>query len=53
MLHVKNTIGLDTRTGRQVFFFPDGAFAAAIADRRAIYLIGYSEIYQMLPKRSR
>jgi outer membrane protein assembly factor BamB len=51
VIHVKNTIGLDTRTGRQVFFFPDGAFAAGIADRRAIYLVGYSKIYQMLPKR--
>ncbi|MFL5824478.1 MAG: PQQ-binding-like beta-propeller repeat protein [Solirubrobacteraceae bacterium] len=53
VIHVRNTIGLDTRTGRQVFFFPDGAFAAAIADHRAIYLIGASTIYQMLPKRSR
>jgi outer membrane protein assembly factor BamB len=51
VLHVKNTIGLDTRTGRQVFSFSDGAFAAGIADGQAIYLVGYSTIYQMLPKR--
>jgi outer membrane protein assembly factor BamB len=51
VLHTKNSIGLDTRTGHQVFFYPDGEFASAIADRHAIYLIGYSEIYQLLPKR--
>jgi outer membrane protein assembly factor BamB len=51
VLGVKNTIGLDARTGRQVFFSPDGAFASAVADHRALYLIGYSTIYQLLPKR--
>lgn len=51
VLGVKNTIGLDTRTGHQVFFFPDGEFASVVADHRAIYLVGYSMIYQMLPKR--
>ena len=52
VLGVKHTIGLDTRTGRQVFFYPDGAFASAVADHRAIYLIGYSTIYQLRPRRS-
>ena len=51
VLKVKNSIGLNVRTGRQVFFYPDGEFAAAVADRRAIYLIGYSTIYQMFPRR--
>ena len=50
VLHVKDTIGLSTITGRQVLHFPDGAFAAAVADHKAIYLIGYSRIYQMLPR---
>ena len=48
----KTTQGLDDRTGRQVFSFPDGAFNPVIADYGAIYMIGYSTIYQMLPKRS-
>ena len=51
VLGVKNTIGLDVRTGRQVFFYPDGEFASAVADHHAIYLIGYSTIYQLLPRR--
>ena len=45
----RTTIGLDVRTGRKVFSFPDGAFNPVIADPGAIYLSGYSMIYQMLP----
>jgi outer membrane protein assembly factor BamB len=45
----KTTSGLDARTGRQVFFFPDGAFNPVICDSTAIYLVGYSKIYEMLP----
>jgi outer membrane protein assembly factor BamB len=51
VLQAKNSIGLNTRTGRQVFSYPDGEFAGAVADHHAIYLIGYSQIYQLLPKR--
>jgi outer membrane protein assembly factor BamB len=52
VLRTRTTIGLDARTGRQVFSFPDGAFNPVIADTKAIYLVGYSMLYQMLPKRS-
>lgn len=51
-LGTKTTAGLDVRTGHQVFSFPDGAFNPVIADRGAIYMVGYGSIYQMLPKRS-
>jgi outer membrane protein assembly factor BamB len=46
----RNTYGLDVRTGRQVWFFPDGAFNPVVADPGAIYLSGYSKLYQVLPK---
>jgi hypothetical protein len=36
-----------------VFFFPDGAFNPVVSDFGAIYLSGYSRLYQMLPKRRR
>lgn len=49
----KTTVGLDVRTGRQVFSFPDGAFSPVIADYKAIYLDGYSSVYEMLPARLR
>jgi outer membrane protein assembly factor BamB len=52
-LGTRTSIGLDTRTGRTVFTFRDGAFTPVIADFGAIYLIGYGAVYQMLPKRSR
>lgn len=47
----KTTSGLDVRTGHQVFFFPDGAFNPVVCDYGAIYLNGYSTLYQLLPVR--
>ncbi|MGI8413960.1 MAG: PQQ-binding-like beta-propeller repeat protein [Solirubrobacteraceae bacterium] len=49
----RTTVGLNVRTGRQVFSFPDGAFNPVISDFQAIYLSGYSTIYQMLPTGAR
>ena len=46
------TYGLDLRTGRKVFSFPDGAFNPVICDLGAIYMSGYSMLYQMLPQRA-
>jgi outer membrane protein assembly factor BamB len=51
-LGTKRDIGLDLRTGREVFSLEDGAFNPAIADRDVVYMIGYGAIYQMLPARS-
>jgi hypothetical protein len=34
-----------------VFSFNDGEFTPVITDGKAIFLIGYATIYQMLPKR--
>jgi outer membrane protein assembly factor BamB len=49
----KTTTGLDARTGRTVFSFGDGAFNPVVCDFGAIYLTGYSKLYQLLPiKRS-
>lgn len=53
LLRVKDTLGLDVRTGRVAFRFPDGEFASVIADRGAIYLVGASTIYQLLPRKGR
>lgn len=47
----KTTSGLDVVTGKQVFEFRDGAFTPVIADYRAIYMAGYSRIYELLPAR--
>jgi outer membrane protein assembly factor BamB len=45
------TAGLNWRTGRPVFSFPDGEFTPVITDGKVVFLIGYSTIYQMLPRR--
>jgi len=44
------TTGLDWRTGRQVFSFPDGEFTPVITDGKVLFLIGYSTIYQLIPR---
>jgi outer membrane protein assembly factor BamB len=48
-LETKHTLALNIVTGRKVLDFPDGAFTAAVADDHAIYLIGFADVYQMLP----
>jgi outer membrane protein assembly factor BamB len=47
-----DTFGLNVRTGKKVFSWPDGAFNPVVADRRAIYLAGYGNLYELLPKRA-
>jgi outer membrane protein assembly factor BamB len=46
----RTTSGLELHSGRQVYFFPDGAFNPVIADPGAIYLSGYSKLYRLLAK---
>ncbi len=50
-LGTKKTTGLDARTGKQVFFFKDGAFNGLISDPHAIYLCGSTTLYELLPVR--
>jgi outer membrane protein assembly factor BamB len=45
-----DTFGLNVRTGKKVFGWPDGAFNPVVADRRAIYLAGYGNLYELLPR---
>ena len=47
-----DTHGVNARTGRRAFFFSDGAFNPVVADRRAIYLAGYTNLYELLPRRA-
>jgi outer membrane protein assembly factor BamB len=50
VLGSRTTMGLDTATGRRVFFFGDGAFNPIVADASTVYLTGYTKLYEMLPK---
>jgi outer membrane protein assembly factor BamB len=51
ILAVKTSAGLDLRTGRKVFSWKDGEFTPVVADGRSVFLVGYSTIYQLLPRR--
>jgi hypothetical protein len=48
---LNRTAGVNFRSGRQVFSFPDGEFTPVITDGKVVFLIGYSTIYQLLPRR--
>jgi outer membrane protein assembly factor BamB len=48
----RSTTGLDTRTGRVVFTYPDGAFNPIVADYNALFMSGYTMLYELLPKRA-
>jgi outer membrane protein assembly factor BamB len=50
-LGTDTTTGLNLWTGKPVFSYPDGEFTPVVTDGKAVFLIGYSKIYQMLPKR--
>jgi outer membrane protein assembly factor BamB len=43
--------GLDARTGKPIFRFPEGSYTPVVADRRAVYLVGYNNIFELLPTR--
>ncbi len=44
------TYALDASSGRLVWSFPDGRYAPVVADRRRLYLIGYSRIYGLVSR---
>jgi outer membrane protein assembly factor BamB len=46
----KTSAGLDVRTGQQVFSFPQGAFTPVIADPHTVYLTGYGNLFELLPR---
>ena len=50
VLGSKTSVGLGVRTGKRVFFFPDGAFNPVVCDNSTVYLTGYSKLYELLPK---
>ncbi|MEA2390557.1 MAG: hypothetical protein QOK31_666 [Solirubrobacteraceae bacterium] len=49
----RDTIGLDVRTGHQVFRLADGAFTAVISDGRWLFVNGYASLYALSPRGSR
>jgi outer membrane protein assembly factor BamB len=44
------TYALDARSGRREWTWPDGQYTAVVADRRRLYVVGYSKLYAMVRK---
>jgi outer membrane protein assembly factor BamB len=44
------TFGLDTRNGKVLWSYPAGQYAAAIASKRRLYLVGYSKMYALIQR---
>jgi outer membrane protein assembly factor BamB len=42
------TYALDARTGKQRWIWRDGQYTAVAADRRRLYVVGYSKLYAMV-----
>lgn len=47
----RRTYALDAATGKLLWTFPEGKYAAAIADVGRLYLVGYTRLYAMVPRR--
>jgi outer membrane protein assembly factor BamB len=45
----RDTVGLDARTGRQVFRFEHGGYNPVVSDGQTIYLVGYHALYALEP----
>jgi outer membrane protein assembly factor BamB len=45
--------GFNARTGQRVFYFPDGSYTTAVADRTALFLMGKYALYKFVPHNAR
>ena len=46
----RQTYALDARTGAQLWLFPDGKYTPAVAIPGRLFLIGYGQVYGMVPR---
>ena len=44
------TYALDARNAQRRWTWPDGQYTAVVADRRRLYVVGYSKLYAMVPR---
>jgi outer membrane protein assembly factor BamB len=43
--------GFNTRTGKRVFYYPDGSYTAVVATPNSVFLIGKYVIYKFVPRK--
>ena len=41
----RRTYGLDARTGRPVWIYPDGEYTPVVADAHRLYVVGYRRVF--------
>jgi outer membrane protein assembly factor BamB len=46
----KGSYGFNARTGAREFYFDDGSYTTAVADRNALFLMGKYVMYKFVPK---
>jgi outer membrane protein assembly factor BamB len=42
------TFGLDASSGKEVWSYPTGQYAAVVASKNRLYLVGYSKLYALI-----
>jgi len=52
-LRSRSTTGLAARTGRKVFRYDHGGFNPVVSDDRDLFVVGYSSLNRLRPKRAR
>jgi hypothetical protein len=45
----KGSYGFNARTGQRDFYYPDGSYTTAVADRNALFLMGKYVLYKFVP----
>ncbi|MGH2861050.1 MAG: PQQ-binding-like beta-propeller repeat protein, partial [Solirubrobacteraceae bacterium] len=48
-VYYKGSHGYNARTGAPEFYFPDGSYTTALADRSALFLMGKYALYKFVP----
>ena len=46
----RRTYGLDARTGRLLWTFPDGEYTPVVADHEHLYLVGYRRVFAFVQR---
>ena len=46
----RRTYGLDARTGKEVWTYPDGAFTPVVTDGKRLYVVGWGKLYAFSPR---
>jgi hypothetical protein len=49
IVYGKGSYGFNARTGANEFYFPDGSYTTAVADRNALFLMGKYVMYKFVP----